>query len=125
MELLVAFLPLFRLFQLPFDWITVNILRAILLMEADCNFSNKILYGVRMIDNMRRFGLVPEDIYSEKIDWQMMEHWPKSCFLTWSDSSNYQLGLAQWMPPAAMTAWLMLLLAAPTFRDVGVPKEAV
>ena len=44
----------------------INELRAILLMEADFNFSNKILYGVRMMDNARRFGLMPEDIYSEK-----------------------------------------------------------
>ena len=35
-------------------------------MGADFNFSNKILYGVRMMDNVRRFGLMPEDIYSEK-----------------------------------------------------------
>ena len=43
-------------------------------MEADFNFSNKILYGVRMMDNVRRFGLMPEDIYSEKkTGWQMME----------------------------------------------------
>ena len=44
----------------------INKLQAILLMEADFNFSNKILYGVRMVDNVRRFGLMPEDIYSEK-----------------------------------------------------------
>ena len=51
----------------------INKLQAILLMEADFNFSNKILYGVRMMDNVRRFGLMPEDIYSEKTGWQMME----------------------------------------------------
>ena len=44
----------------------VNKLRTILLMEADFNFFNKILYGVRMMDNVRRFGLMPEDIHSEK-----------------------------------------------------------
>ena len=41
-------------------------LRAILLMEADFNFSNKIIYGVRMMDNARKYGLMPEEIYSEK-----------------------------------------------------------
>ena len=44
----------------------INKLRAILLMEADFNFSNKILYGARMMDIVIRFGLMPEDINSEK-----------------------------------------------------------
>ena len=41
-------------------------LRAILLMEADFNFSNKVIYGVRMIDNARKWGFVLEEIYSKK-----------------------------------------------------------
>ena len=41
-------------------------LRAILLMEADFNFLNKIIYGVRMMDNARKYGIMPEEIYSEK-----------------------------------------------------------
>ena len=41
-------------------------LRAILLMEANFNFSNKIIYGVRMMDNARKYSLMPEEIYSEK-----------------------------------------------------------
>ena len=40
--------------------------RAILLVEADFNFSNKIVYGVRMLDNARKHGYAPEEIYSEK-----------------------------------------------------------
>ncbi len=35
-------------------------------MEADFNFSNKLIYGVRMTDNMRKYGYMPEEIYSEK-----------------------------------------------------------
>ncbi|KAL7524606.1 hypothetical protein ACHAWF_001017, partial [Thalassiosira exigua] len=42
----------------------VNKLRAILLMEADFNFSNKVIYGVRMMDNARNFGYMPEEVYS-------------------------------------------------------------
>ena len=42
-------------------------LRAILLMEADFNFSDKKnVHGVRMLDNAREHGYVPEEIYSEK-----------------------------------------------------------
>ena len=38
-------------------------LRAILPMEVDCNLSNKLVYGVvRMMDNMRKHGYIPEEI---------------------------------------------------------------
>ena len=41
-------------------------LQAILLMEADFNFSNKLMYGVRMMNNVRSHGRMPEEIYNEK-----------------------------------------------------------
>ncbi len=44
----------------------VSKLRGILLMEADFNASNKILYGVRMMQNAREHRLMPEEIYSKK-----------------------------------------------------------
>ena len=44
----------------------VTKLRAILLMEADFNFRNKLIFGKRMMDLARRHGTVPEEIYSEK-----------------------------------------------------------
>ena len=44
----------------------VTKLRAILLMEANFNFHNKLIFGKRMMDFARRHGMVPEEIYSEK-----------------------------------------------------------
>lgn len=44
----------------------INKLHAILLMEADFNASNKIIFGERMMDNARKYKLMPEEIYSEK-----------------------------------------------------------
>ena len=44
----------------------ISKLRAILLMEADFNFANKLVYGVRMMDNVRKHNLMREEIYSEK-----------------------------------------------------------
>ena len=44
----------------------INKLRAILLMEADFNASNKIVYGERMLDNARKYKLMPEEVFSEK-----------------------------------------------------------
>ena len=41
-------------------------LRAILLMEADFNAANKIIFGQRMLDNVRRYKLMPDEIFSEK-----------------------------------------------------------
>lgn len=44
----------------------VSKLRSILLMEADFNCANKILYGVRMLDNVRKYNWMPDEIFSEK-----------------------------------------------------------
>ncbi len=44
----------------------VSKLRAILLMEADFNATNKIVYGNRMMKNVCRFNRMPEEIFSEK-----------------------------------------------------------
>ena len=43
----------------------VEKLRAILLMEADFNFKNKLIYGCRMLDGTRKYMFGPEEIYSE------------------------------------------------------------
>ncbi len=44
----------------------VSKLQAILLMEADFNASNKIIYGVRMMKNARNHQLMPEEVFSKK-----------------------------------------------------------
>jgi hypothetical protein len=35
-------------------------------MEADFNAANKIVYGERMLDNARKYKLMPEEIFSEQ-----------------------------------------------------------
>ena len=44
----------------------VSKLRAILLMEADFNAANKIVYGNQMLENTRKYSLMPEYIFSER-----------------------------------------------------------
>ena len=44
----------------------VSKLRAILLMEADFNAMNKDVYGVRMLDNVRWYKLILEELFSEQ-----------------------------------------------------------
>lgn len=38
----------------------------ILLMEADFNCVNKIIYGTRMLNNVRQYGLMPDEVFSER-----------------------------------------------------------
>ena len=40
--------------------------RAILLVETDFNFHNRLIFGNRMMKLARENGLVPEEVYSEK-----------------------------------------------------------
>ena len=49
-------------------WCTTCVfkLRAILLMEADFNAMNKEVYGVWMLDNVRQYNLIPEEIFSKQ-----------------------------------------------------------
>ena len=44
----------------------ISKLRAILLMEADFNFGNKQTYGVHMLDNARKYRIMPEEIFNER-----------------------------------------------------------
>jgi hypothetical protein len=44
----------------------VTKLRAILLMEGNFNAANKIVYGTQMLDNARKYRLMPEEIFSKK-----------------------------------------------------------
>ena len=44
----------------------VTKLRAIFLMEGDFNATNKIVYGVRMLQNARTYQMMPEEIFSKK-----------------------------------------------------------
>ena len=44
----------------------VSKLRAILLMEADFNMHNKLIFGKRMLDRARAEGIIPPEQYSDR-----------------------------------------------------------
>ncbi len=44
----------------------VTKLRAILLMEGNFNAANKIVYGTQMLNNSRKYQLMPEEFFSKK-----------------------------------------------------------
>jgi len=52
-------------------------LRSILLMEANFNATNKIIYGVRMLNNVRKYKLCQKKFLVKGIDWQMMGPYPR------------------------------------------------
>jgi hypothetical protein len=68
----------------------VSKLQAILLMEADFNAMNKEVHGVRMLEEARKYKLVPEEIFSP-------------CSTTLLANSGSQPQLHWLMPPTAMT----------------------
>jgi hypothetical protein len=41
-------------------------LHSILLMEADFNATNKRIFGIEMMENVRRYQLKPEEVYNER-----------------------------------------------------------
>jgi len=41
-------------------------LRSTLLMEANFNATIKIIYGLRMLNNVRKYKLMPEEVFSER-----------------------------------------------------------
>ena len=45
----------------------VNKLRAILLMEADFNMHNKIIFGKQMLDSARAGGMIPDEHFGDKV----------------------------------------------------------
>ena len=49
-----------------FGYSLVTKLRSVLLMEAEFNFVNKTIYGGIMLDNVKKYNLVPEEIFGER-----------------------------------------------------------
>ena len=54
------------MFKKVFGCKMVEKLIVILLMEADFNFANKQVYGVEILQNVRKYGFMPEEVFSEK-----------------------------------------------------------
>merc|ERR1711966_529032 len=99
-------------------------LRAILLMEADFNFTNKIVYGVRMLDNARKHGYAPEEIYSEKNKMADDGSLAKVLFFDIARQTRLTAGLSS-VDAANCYDSVAHAIAPLVFQAFGVPKEAV
>lgn len=53
--------------------VRVDKLRAILLMEADFNFANKLVFGKKMVDNMEGAGVIPPEAMGSRKDMVAIE----------------------------------------------------
>ena len=102
----------------------VNKLRAILLMEADFNFSNKVIYGVRMMDNARNFGYMPEEVYSEQGRTADDGSLAKVLFYDIVRQSRVAAGLAS-IDAANCYDSIAHAIASLVFQAFGVPEEAI
>ena len=99
-------------------------LRAILLMEADFNFSNKVIYGVRMLDNARKHGYSPEEVYSEKN--KMADDGTLAKVLFFDIVRQTRLTAGQSSVDAANCYDSVAhTIASLVFQSFGVPEEAV
>jgi hypothetical protein len=91
----------------------VSKLRAILLMEADFNAMNKEVYGVRMLEEARKYTLIPEEIFSEKNRTADDRGLAKILFYNIFANLGSQQQLHWLMSPTAMTVlhmpWLCLI----------------
>jgi hypothetical protein len=100
-------------------------LRSILLMEADFNATNKIIYWQRMLNQMRRYKLIPEEIYSKRnrladdgtlakkvlfYDIIRQTRWPTGITAVDADNCYDQIAYP---------------IVSLVFQSLGVPKEAV
>ena len=99
-------------------------LRAILLMEADFNFANKLIYGVRMMDNVRRYGFMPEEIYSEKGKTADDGSLAKVLFYDISRQSRVATGLSS-IDASNCYDSIAHAIASLVFQAFGVPEEAI
>jgi hypothetical protein len=72
-------------------------------MEGNFNAANKIVYGTQMLDNARKYQLIPEEIFSEKIGWPTTGLYARHYFTTSQGRQEYWRQLLLLMLPIAMT----------------------
>jgi hypothetical protein len=102
----------------------VTKLRAILLMEADFNSSNKIIFGERMLDNARCHGFMPEEIYSERGKMADDGSLAKVLFYDIVRQSRLSAALAS-IDAANCYDSIAHAIASLVFQAFGVPEGAI
>jgi len=102
----------------------VKKLRSILLMEADFNYANKEIYGNRMLYNVRKYGYMAEEIFSEKGRMADDGSLAKVLFYDIIRQKRIPAGLSS-VDAAQCYDRIAHAIASLVFQAFGVPEEAV
>ena len=102
----------------------VKKLRSILPMEVDFNYANKEIYGIRMMDNVRKYGYMAEEIFSEKGRMADDGSLAKTLFYDIMRQTRVPAGLSS-VDAAQCYDRVAHAIASLVFQAFGVPEEAV
>jgi hypothetical protein len=101
----------------------ISKLRSILLMEADFNCTNKIIYGTRMLNNVRKFGFMPDEIFSERNRTAVEGSLSKVLFYDIVRQSRLSAGISS-VDADNCYDRVSHAIASLVFRSFGVSQEA-
>jgi hypothetical protein len=93
-------------------------------MEADFNATNKVIYGVRMLANVRKYKLMPEEVYSERNRLADDETLSKVLFYDIVRQLQRPAGLAS-VDADNCYDRIALPMASMVFQSFGVPTPAI
>ena len=92
-------------------------------MEANFNCANKILFGTRMMNNVRKYGFMPDEIFSEKNRTAEEGSLSKVLFYDVIRQSRLSAGISS-VDVDNCYDRVSHAIASLVFRSFGVPKEA-
>lgn len=101
----------------------VSKLRSILLMEADFNLANKTIFGSRMLHNVRKHKLMPDEIFSEKNRTADDGTLAKTLFYDLARQSRHPAGVASVDADNCFDR-IAHAMASLCFQAFGVPGKA-
>ncbi len=101
----------------------ISKLRSILLMEADFNCVNKLIFGCRMMNNVRKYGMMPDEIFSEKHRMADEGTLTKVLFYDIVRQTRLSAGIAS-VDADNCYDRVAHAIASLVFRSFGVSKEA-
>jgi hypothetical protein len=102
----------------------VSKLHTILLMEVDFNAMNKEVYGVRMLDNARKYKLIPEEIFSKQNRTANNGGLAKTLFYDIARQTRSPAAIAS-VDASNCYDWIAHAMASLIFQSFGVESAAV
>jgi hypothetical protein len=107
-----------------FGCVLITKLRSILLMKADFNATNKIEFGICMLENVRKYKLMPEEVFSKRNHLAEDGTLSKKLFFDIVQQSRQPAGLAAVDADNCYNR-IAHPMASMIFQAVGVPTPAI